>query len=219
MRRVPLLLVLAAAVSLGAAGPADANGRCAVKGSGTIRKTAKVRVYWDYVQSDNADVLFGCVRSTGLTRRLYAATRGIGNYYQGVKHLHVNGYRVAFSSWAFYTLGGPPFASDDRIVMVNVWSGRHRLLKHVRDHESRRLAAGVDALVLDRCGRIAYRASVTNGYADFEHPDPRLLTWIRGKRHFVDRGDVERRSIRFEPQYLEWVRDGAERSTSVEPVC
>ena len=66
MRRCSIVVCLAA--PLGAAvwpAPAAARHRCGASDSTTVRATSLVRVYW------RRDVLYGCLRGSGLRRKLH----------------------------------------------------------------------------------------------------------------------------------------------------
>jgi hypothetical protein len=212
MRRAPLLLLLVPALALGAAGPADGADLCVVKDSHTVRLTPKVRVYW------NEGHLYGCVRATGVTRHLYGSDQHAGNQIDSAKLIRVAGYHVAFATSSFCTVCGQP-GPYSSIQEVELRSDTRRHLNRVRRYDPDETGAVVDALVLDHCGRIAYRAILSDSYAQDEDPDPRLFTWVPGKRRLVDRGAIKRRSIRLEPDSVHWVRDGVERSAPLTPTC
>jgi hypothetical protein len=222
MRRFSLLALLVAALAVGSAGPAAAHDRCAKKGSRTAASTHRVRVYWAHYEMGNGargDALYGCVRKTGAKRALFHTYWGIGNDYQEIRHLRVNRYWVAFSSWESCTVCKLK-QSYDAVHVAELLSGKRRVLENARDYDRRKHGVSVDALVLDRCGRVAYRAQLTDTSGRRESADqPHLLTWIRGKRRLVDQGDVERDSIHFAPSFLHWRRDGVERSAPVAPTC
>jgi hypothetical protein len=207
--------ILVAASLLAAAPPASAKdtGRCAAKGSETVRASDRVRVYW------KDEVLYGCVRSSGLTRTLYE-DRFIPNDYFRVHLVRIAAFRVAFVVTDVCTVCGDPgpFSS---IYSVALRSGKRRVLHHVRGRpEGSNLGTRVDALVLDRCGRVAYRAVLDSVYAhDETDPDPELHTWVGSERRRVDRGAIVRSSIRLTPGSVEWVRDGEERSAPLTPTC
>jgi hypothetical protein len=210
MRRISLAVLLAAVLVPASPALAHDGGRCAKNGSHTRASTHRVRVYWHYEADENTDVLFGCVRRTGRTRRLYTIRR-VGNWYDAVTNLRVNGYRVAFASYAYCTVCSP-MAQDDHLHLVDLSTGRHRLLKHIRNHRSQKVGANVYGVFLDRCGRVAYGVRLTNGISGFKHPDPRFLTWIRGNRHLVDRRGAEPGSFHFRGRAITWVRDGVRHS-------
>lgn len=211
MRRTPHLVLLAVVLAVGAASPAHAGSRCAAKGSETARSTAKVRVYW------KESHLYGCVRESGVKRDLYTS-QFVPNEVSHFGPIRVAGYHVAFAAWYFCTVCGHPgpFATIDEVELRH---DRRRHLYRVRRHEPRS-GARVDALVLDACGRIAYRSVLDDWYRDDEPRDPRLLTWVPGdNRRLVDRGAIERRSIRLDPGSVYWIRDGVTREAPVEPFC
>ena len=208
-------LVLIAALGLLAAAPHAADGRfegtCAEQGSETVKSTSKVRVYW------KQDVLYGCVRESGVRRKLFGGENLAGNYYPGLHLIRVAGYRVAFATGGFCTVCGDPGPSA-AIYAFALRANTRRVLAPVRRHPEDS-GTWVDALVLDRCGRIAYRAILQQSYARDEDPDPELHTWAGGIHRRVDRGRIERKSIRLEPGSVRWVRDGVERSAPLEPRC
>jgi hypothetical protein len=213
MRRVPLFLSLAAALALGSAGPAHAGGRCAAKGSETARSTPKVRVYWKDAH------LYGCVRESGVTRHLYGSDQHAGNQFDSAHLIRIAGYHVAFASSSFCTVcgqGGP----SSGIHEIELRKDNRRHLGKVRRYDPMKTGVRVDALVLDHCGRIAYRAILFDSYDQDQDPDPALFTWVPGgHRRLVDRGAIERRSIALDPFSVYWVRDGKTREAPVEPPC
>jgi hypothetical protein len=218
MRRLPLFLALACALALVGPGSAAAKGRCAVKGSETVKKTSKVRVYWK-AGADMADgeYLYGCVRESGVRRELYHELP-IPNEIDHIGPLRIAGYHVAFAASYFCTVCGDPGPSAT-IDEVELRHDSHRRLERVRRYGARG-GARVDALVLDHCGRIAYRAILDDAYSDDEDHDPRLFTWVPGGfRRLVDRGAIDRHSIRLDPGSVYWVRDGELREAPVEPPC
>src|SRR5919199_6666886 len=208
MRRA--LVVLAAAVGLVAAAPAGGqNGHgCDAPGSKTVRSSAKVRVY-----SKGAN-LYGCVRATGVTRTLYRYSRPLPNEGSSWDRVRLAGHRVAYVLSHVCTVcgDGGPFAS---IHEFELRSGRHRSLSKVRERPDH-TGTGVNALVLDRCGRIAYRAILRGTYARPE-PDPELHVWVGQSQRRVDRGDIHR--IRLAPTAVHWVRGDEPRSAPLEPPC
>jgi hypothetical protein len=208
-----MLLPLLALLML-APGPADAvaAGPCAVAGSETARATRKVRVYW------SEDHLYGCVRSSGLTRHLYGSDYLIGNQYDQVRLIRIAGHHVAFATSSFCTVCGEPGPSAG-LSEVELLSGVWRHLGPVRRYDRDETGVSVNALVLDRCGRVAYRAILSDSYAKDEDPDPELHTWVGDRRRRVDRGSIGRRSIRLEPKSVHWRRDGEPRSAPLSPAC
>jgi hypothetical protein len=211
MRRAPLLLALTVTLALGPVGPAAAAGRCAATDSETARSTPKVRVYW------KGDRLYGCVRESGVRRQLYAS-HDLPNELSHVGPIRVAGYHVAFAAWHFCTVCGEPGPSAT-VDEIELRHDRRRRLGRVRRHGSGS-GARVDALVLDHCGRIAYRAVLADSYRDDEDPDPRLFTWVPGgNRRLIDRGAIERHSIALDPGSVYWVRDGRTREAPLEPLC
>jgi hypothetical protein len=213
MRRWPSLVL--AAILLAAASPTDAQpvDRCAVKGSKTVRGSQKVRVY------EKDGKLFGCVRDDGLTRTLWAR-RPAPNELQHWELVRAVDTKVAFVITDVCTVCGDPgpFSS---IHVVRMRSGETTTLGHVRGRpKGSRLGTRVDALVLDACGRVAYRAVLDSVYGnDQNDPDPELHTWAFGVQRRVDRGAIVRSSIRLRPDSVEWVRDGEERSAPFVPAC
>jgi hypothetical protein len=212
MRRVAPMLVLAAAAALLAGAPARAADLCIAPGAETVRLTPKVRVYW------NDGHLYGCIRATGITRHLYGSDHFVGNQYDGVGLVRVAGYHVAFAGSSFCTVcgtrGPSAFLRD-----VELRTNRRRELGTVRRYDWHETGVAVDALVLDRCGRIAYRAVLHDSYDREQDPDPRLLTWVGPKRRLVDRGHIRRRSIRLDSTSVHWVRDGEQHEAPVNPPC
>jgi hypothetical protein len=212
MRRVLLLPLLALGLWLAAPASASAAG-CAAKDSSTVRSTSKVRVYWQ------GNHLYGCVRESGVRRHLYGSDFFVGNQYDHVGPLRVAGYHVTFASWSFCTVcgqAGPNAALHEIELRHDV----RRTLGKVRRYDPDRTGAIVDGLALDHCGRVAYRSILANSYRDDEDPDPRLFTWVSGHgRHLVDRGRIERRSIRLDHTSVYWVRDGTQREAPVDPPC
>lgn len=211
MRRA-LAIPLALALALAASGSAQAAGRCAASDSSTVRSTPKVRVYWQ------GNYLYGCVRESGVRRRLYGSDVFVGNQYDSVSLVRIAGYRVAFVATSFCTVCGEPgpYAS---ITEVELRHDARRHLGKVRRYDPQETGVDVDALVLDRCGRIAYRAILSNSYRRDEDPDPRLLTWVGSKRRLIDRGHIRRRSIRLDHTSVHWVRDGKQHEAPVDPPC
>jgi hypothetical protein len=208
-----LIPILAASLFVAASpAKADFQHRCAVKGSETVRGSDKVRVY------SKDGVLYGCVRSSGVTRKLYEPGTFIPNEYSFAHHVRIAGYHVAHvvSSACTVCGDGGPFAT---LHEVELRSGRHRRLDHVRNRP-RDKGTGIDALVIDRCGRIAYRAVLDSVYAhDQTDPDPELHTWVGKVRRRIDRGAIRRDSIRLEPGSVRWVNGGVERSAPLAPTC
>jgi hypothetical protein len=212
MRRIARVLVLVPWLALAAGGPANAAAPCAAKGSDTVRKTDKVRVY----SKDRH--LYGCVRESGITRHLYGSDIFVGNQYDSAKLIRVAGYHVAFATSSFCTVCGEPgpYATIEEVEL------RHDARRHlgkVRRYDPDATGVSIDALVLDHCGRIAYRAILSDSYRRDEDRDPRLFTWVGSKRHLVDRGAIRRRSLRLDHTSLYWVRDGETREAPVEPAC
>jgi hypothetical protein len=213
MRRAlpPLLLAVLLVVAAAPAGGKDAQP-CADKGSKTVRSSSEVRVYYS-----KDGVLHGCLRKSGLTRELYRPT-SIPNEYNSVSLVQIAGHRVAFQVTSICTVcgdGGPEAA----IHAVNLDNGQSRVLTPVRGRpKGSYLGRWVDALVVDRCGRIAYRAVLTRRWDD-QHRDPELHTWAGGVRRRVDRGAIVRSSIRLERSSVHWRRDGEKRSAPLLPAC
>ena len=220
-RAAPVLLLLAALAILGAS-PAEAKGRCAAERSSTVRKTPKVRVYWEAPprgeeHRNEPYHLVGCVRASGVRRDLYER-QAIPNDINHFGPLRVAGYHVAFAVWDFCTVCGDPgpFATIDEIELRH---DRRRHLRRPRRYGPRG-GARVDAMVLDHCGRIAYRAVLDDFYSDDEDRDPRLFTWVPGdNRRLVDRGAIDRHSIRLDHTSVYWVRDGKQHEAPVDPPC
>jgi hypothetical protein len=197
-----------------AAAPASAESDqpCAAKGSKTVRSSPEVRVY-----NSNDGVLYGCLRKSGRTRELYRASR-IPNEYSSTSLVRIARHMVAFEVTSICTVcsdGGP----DGSIQVTDLDSGKKRVLGPIRGRpKGSYLGRWADALVLDRCGRVAYRAVLTERWQS-EHRDPELYTWVPGARRRVDRGAVVRSSIRLEPSSVHWTRDGKERSAPLSPPC
>ena len=204
-----LALILAVAALAPAA---SAGGGCAVEGSETARGTSKVRVYW------KDGHLYGCVRKTGVTRHLYGSDYASGNQFDRAESIRVAGHRVAYAASSFCTVCGQP-GPYYSIAVFDLRSGRHRHLGRVRGYDASETGVKVNALVLDRCGRVAYRAILFHSYDQDEDPDPELYTWVPGERRRVDRGSIGRKSIRLTPSAVHWRRDGEERSAPLSPRC
>jgi hypothetical protein len=208
MRKLPLAALALAALAWAApAGGAGAYS-CDVEGSKTVRSSDKVRVY------SKGSNLYGCVRRTGVTRTLYEYHRPLPNEGNHLDRVRLAGYHVAYVLSRICTVcgDGGPFAS---IHEYELRSGRHRSLSPVRrrpDHTG----TGVNALVLDRCGRIAYRAILRGTFAQPD-PDPELHVWVGDARRRVDRGAIH--LIELAPAAVEWVRDGEPRSAPLAPAC
>jgi hypothetical protein len=214
VRRSLLALTPALLALLVLPGGASAAHRCARKGSETVRGTHKVRVY-----STEDGKLFGCVRATGVTRHLYGQSGNPApNELDHYERVRIAGYHVALVTFALCTVCGDGPSSG--ILEFELRSGERRALSHVRKvPEGSYDGTEVDALVLDRCGRIAYRAVVADMSGPNDDAPPELHTWV-GKHHpRIDSGAIERRSIRLRPESVHWRRDGVERSAPLAPAC
>jgi hypothetical protein len=158
------------------------------------------------------------VRATGVTRTLYRPPdHPVPNEIDSVTKIRVAGYWVAWvSSYLCTVCGDGPYTT---IRTVELRSNERHLLSPARKAPERR-GTRVDALVLDRCGRFAYRAVLTGTYgAKTDDPDPRLYGWAAGTRHDLDRGAIVRDSIRLRHRSVRWRRDGEDRSAPLTPAC
>jgi hypothetical protein len=50
-------------------------------------------------------------------------------------------------------------------------------------------------------------------------PDPELSVWTADGRRVVDRGNVDRRTLRIAADAVTWSRDGEERTEPVAGAC
>ncbi len=191
------------------AGSVRASGKCAAAKSGTAASTPVIRVYRRSLQSTAGpgEVLFGCLRRSGKTRVLFRTGPEAPNSFDRIALVRAAGTRVAFVHTSGCTVCGPggPFAA---VHERDVRTGDRRVLRSPRGREeASEQGTAVDALDLDACGRVAYRAVVASIY---QRPDPapRLYLWTHGRPALYDAGAIEPRSVRLRSDALTWVRDG-----------
>jgi hypothetical protein len=210
--------LLAAALAALAAGvvavpPASAGSvdKCAEKGTSTVRSTSAVRVFW------KGDHLYGCLRESGVRRHLFGGEPMAGNQYDTARLIRVAGRRVAFVFSSFCTVcgEGEPVSSIHEVALR---SGVRRNLDKLRSRNKGGFGVVVDALVLDRCGRIAYRSVLSSPYRKVDQ-DPELQAWVGDQRRLLDRGAIDRGSIDIDRASVRWTRDGKAKSAPLLPAC
>ncbi len=220
MRRLllgaPTVIALLAAVT--PAGSVPASGRCAATESRTAASTPAIRVYRQSLQSTAGpgEVLYGCLRRSGETRVLLRTGPEAPNSFDRIALVRAAGSRVAFVHTSGCTVCGPggPFAS---VHERDVRTGDRRVLRSPRGaEEASEQGIAVDALALDACGRVAYRAVVASIYQRPD-PDPRLYLWTRGGLTLHDAGAIEPRSVRLRRDALTWIRGGQAMARPLSP--
>jgi hypothetical protein len=213
MNRVGVTSALVLAAIVLSAGAASAKGadRCAVRGSDTRAQNKFVRMYMSNT------VLYGCVKRTGKTTALYRP--GLRpNQFDGVGLVVVNRTRAAWVTSASCTIcdsGGP----DATVHTKDLRGGRGRSLPTIRDHSDNDLVGdAVDALTIDSCGRVAFR-SVLASINPAEKQNPELSVWTADGRRVLDRGDIDRQSLKIRADAVSWLRAEGAFTAPVGGAC
>ncbi len=208
---VPLAVVLALIAAVPASGGKRAD-RCAASGSKTVRETSAVRVYG---RSGN---LYGCLRKSGARRKLFGG-QFIPNQFDDVGLVRIAGRRVAFTHTSGCTVCGRDDNPYSTIHEVELRSGARRRLAPVRERPEG-MGVRIDALALDHCGRVAYRAVLASTYVRVREKDPQLHLWSPGAaRRELDRGTIDRRSIRLDRDAVHWTNAGESRAAPLDRAC
>lgn len=213
-----VVTVIALLAAVTPAGSVQASGKCAAAESRTAASTPAIRVYRRKLESaaGPGEVLYGCLRRTGKTRVLLRTGPEAPNSFENIALVRAAGTRVAFVLTSGCTVCGPggPLAS---VHERDVRTGDRRVLRQPRGTEQEsQQGTAVDALDVDACGRVAYRAVVASIYQRPE-PDPRLYVWTRGHVSLQDAGAIERRSVRLRRRAVTWVRDGQAMARRLSP--
>ena len=188
---------IAAALAIAPAAPADAASKrrtCAAKGSKTVVSNKHVRVYkrgWPPYHA--------CWRRTGRRRQLWTYD------YDSVGPFRLRGEYVAYIG-----IGPPATATGDDIWVVNVRTGKERVLEFAASRGGESYEWIWD-FVLGRSGAVAW----IHERSAFDGESWSVQKWSRSGRLTLDPGPaVERGSLALTPsgRRVYWINAGEPRS-------